>query len=218
MPNACANVNGTQHLPHIAPQRFFALYDEANISLPLAPTIPSGFPEAMWFACNEALSYPDWHMDACGTPGGGYSNTSCPSFGIDKPMAAELTRRHRLAYFASLSYTDELIGNIVSALDATPLVQNTVVMMWAGASHRRTAAAAATPRIDRQSLDGSRTAQADVAGVYNACVLPTQTTDGPSAKTMSGASTRLFASAITYRCWSGCPALQELASHRFLRM
>ncbi len=119
------------HLPHVAPKRFFDLYDETKISLPDCPSIPVGFPTEMWFACNEALSYPDWHKDACGTAGGGYSNVSCPKFGIDKPMAAELTRRHRLAYFASLSYTDELVGNIISALDATPLVKDTVVMLWA---------------------------------------------------------------------------------------
>ena len=118
------------HLPHIAPQRFFDLYTEANISLPDVRTIPEGFPTKMWFACNEALSYPDWHMDACGKAGGGYGNSSCPNFSIDKPMSPALTRKHRLAYFASLSYTDFLIGNIVGALDSTSLADNTVVSTY----------------------------------------------------------------------------------------
>ena len=45
-------------------------------------------------------------------------------------MTAALTRTHRRAYFAALSYTDELIGNVVAALDATHLVENTVVALW----------------------------------------------------------------------------------------
>ena len=79
----------------------------------------------------EALSYPDWHKAACGTKGGGYGNHSCPNFSIDKPMPPALARTHRRAYFASLSYTDELLGNVVAALDAIALKDNTVVMMWA---------------------------------------------------------------------------------------
>ena len=45
-------------------------------------------------------------------------------------MTPALTRTHRRAYFAALSYTDELIGNVVAALDATHLVENTVVALW----------------------------------------------------------------------------------------
>ena len=50
-------------------------------------------------------------------------------------MTAALTRTHRRAYFASLSYTDELIGNVVAALDATHLVENTVVALWGECSY-----------------------------------------------------------------------------------
>ena len=79
------------------------------------------------------------HKDACNTSSkGGYGhNTSCPNFGIDKPMTAALTRTHRRAYFASLSYTDELIGNVVAALDATHLVENTVVALWGECSYSK---------------------------------------------------------------------------------
>jgi membrane-anchored protein YejM (alkaline phosphatase superfamily) len=60
----------------------------------------------------------------------GYKNSSCPEFGIDQPMVPALARKHRRAYFASLSYTDALIGNVIAALDSTPLVDDTVVVLW----------------------------------------------------------------------------------------
>jgi len=44
------------HLPHVAPQRFFDMYDEDTISLPEPPTIPTAFPKEMWFACEQSLS------------------------------------------------------------------------------------------------------------------------------------------------------------------
>jgi len=42
------------HLPHVAPQRFFDMYDEPSISLPEPPTIPTAFPKEMWFACEPS--------------------------------------------------------------------------------------------------------------------------------------------------------------------
>jgi hypothetical protein len=66
------------HLPHVAPRRFFELYDEAAVSLPDERAIPTGFPREMWFACNEALSYPDWHLDACGAPLPGTGRAAIP--------------------------------------------------------------------------------------------------------------------------------------------
>ena len=45
-------------------------------------------------------------------------------------MDSAVARKHRRAYFAALSYTDELIGNVVSTVDTTDLAESTVVMLW----------------------------------------------------------------------------------------
>jgi hypothetical protein len=45
-------------------------------------------------------------------------------------MDSVVARKHRRAYFAALSYTDELIGNVMSTVDTTDLAENTVVMLW----------------------------------------------------------------------------------------
>ena len=110
------------HLPHIAPKRFFDLYDEGSISLPEPSHLPTGFPIQQWFACGEALSYSDWKADA----------VAC-NFSVSNPLSADSTRRHRLAYFAALSFTDSLVGDVIDALSSagTALVESTVTVLLA---------------------------------------------------------------------------------------
>ena len=46
-------------------------------------------------------------------------------------MTAAITRRHRRAYFAAISYTDSLIGAVMDALATSGLGDSTVVALWA---------------------------------------------------------------------------------------
>ena len=118
------------HLPHIAPRKFFDLYDEDNISLPSPSTIPTGFPTKQWFACGECLSYPDWKATAI-----------AGNFSMTTPMLPSVARQHRRAYFAALSYTDSLVGDVLGALDkpSSAIKETTVVALWAdhGCKHNR---------------------------------------------------------------------------------
>ena len=46
------------------------------------------------------------------------------------PLPADVSRMHRRAYFASLSYTDALVGSIVAGLTSSGLAATTVVALW----------------------------------------------------------------------------------------
>lgn len=108
------------HLPHIAPSPFFDLYNLTSISLPQPRTVPKRFPREQWFACVEALSYPDWKQQA-----------DRYNFSIDTPLPSCVARLHRRAYYAALSYTDFQFGTVLKELDSSVhLATNTVVVLW----------------------------------------------------------------------------------------
>ena len=106
----------------MAPSSFFDLYDEDKVSVPPSPNTTEGLPPIAFFTSVEALTYKDWSAEAkaCG-------------FKQTVPMPANVSRRHRRAYFASLSYTDHLVGSILAALDASGR-QDVVVALWADVS------------------------------------------------------------------------------------
>jgi iduronate 2-sulfatase len=108
------------HLPHVAPAHFFDLYDEASVSLPPSPNTTAGLPALAWFACVEAYTYPDWKAEAARA-----------NWSQRQPLDDAACRRHRRAYFASLSYTDAMLGAVLAALQRSGLANETVVGLWA---------------------------------------------------------------------------------------
>ncbi len=100
------------HVPLIAPQRFFDMYDKEQLHLP--PTGPydfDGMPEA---AQQVALT--------------GYQETE---LGKHYQITQHGHWRDILqAYLACISFADECVGRVLSALEQGPHAGNTVVALW----------------------------------------------------------------------------------------
>jgi iduronate 2-sulfatase len=97
------------HLPFNAPKKYWDMYSRASIKLPDNNFIPKNAP---------ALSISNWpEMRA-------YS-------GIPKsgPVSDSLAKTLIHGYYATVSYTDALIGKIVSALKDAQLYDNTILIL-----------------------------------------------------------------------------------------
>ena len=98
------------HLPFNAPKKYWDLYPEESISLAANPFWPENAPKEGWYGIGELRNYHD-------VP---------PKGPIPDPLALKLVR----AYHAAVSYTDALIGELLQALEATDLHENTIVVLW----------------------------------------------------------------------------------------
>jgi len=97
------------HSPFTAPQRFFDRYDPAKIELPPdfapRPTVPAGFPKASLAPKNY-----DLFMGRDATP--------------------EEARKMIQAYWASTTWIDSEVGEILAALDRLGLRDKTIIVFW----------------------------------------------------------------------------------------
>ncbi len=100
------------HVPLIAPQRFFDMYDREALTLP--PTGPydmDGMPPA---ARQIALA--------------GYQDSKQ---GMHYQITEHGYWRDVLhAYLACISFTDHCVGRVLDALDESPYADNTIVVLW----------------------------------------------------------------------------------------
>src|SRR5579862_9456438 len=98
------------HSPPTAPQRFFDLYDTAQIQLPpdfaAWPTVPPGFPKAAIRMRNADLFI---------------------GRGASESEAKQVIR----AYLASISWVDWNVGRVLAELDRLGLRQNTIIVFVA---------------------------------------------------------------------------------------
>lgn len=104
------------HLPFVAPQRFFDLYDPELTALAPNPFAPSDMPPVA-YASYELQNY----GDVAALNFSGHINETLPDW-----KALELVR----AYQAALSYTDSNFGALLDALKAEQLWNSTVVCFW----------------------------------------------------------------------------------------
>lgn len=98
------------HLPFIAPQKYWDLYDHDQIQLPENYKIPRGAPDVSIHNSGELRSY-------AGIPPKG-------------PVSEETARNLIHGYYACVSYTDAQIGKLLAALDEMKLSENTIVVLW----------------------------------------------------------------------------------------
>lgn len=96
------------HLPFYAPQTYWDLYDAKNI--PLADNLerPKNAPDSL--------------------KGSGEYKTY--AFGDYSEKTEAFHRKMRHGYFASTSYVDKLVGDLLDELDALDLADNTIVVIW----------------------------------------------------------------------------------------
>lgn len=98
------------HLPFIAPQKYWDLYDPAEIALPETYHRPQNAPDEAIHKWGELRAY-----------------TGIPKQG---PLTDETARKLIHGYYACVSYTDAQIGKLLDELDRLGLSENTIVILW----------------------------------------------------------------------------------------
>lgn len=99
------------HLPFVAPEKYWALYDGKKIPMPTNPLPPSNVPEIALHNWGELRAYTD-------IPKSGYLTDD------------EKTHQLIQGYYASTSFVDAQIGRVLDELDRLGLTENTIVVLW----------------------------------------------------------------------------------------
>ncbi|MEQ8786315.1 MAG: sulfatase [Pirellulaceae bacterium] len=98
------------HLPFIAPQKYWDLYDPETIQLPDNYYVPKDAPQESIHSSGELRAY-------AGIPAKGR-------------VSDETARNLIHGYYACVSYTDSQIGKLLDELDRLDLADNTIVVLW----------------------------------------------------------------------------------------
>ncbi|WP_436716057.1 sulfatase [Roseiconus lacunae] len=98
------------HLPFVAPEKYWKLYDAAELPMPTITSAPEGAPSYAKTNFGELRNYSD-----------------IPSKGSLKP-ATERELIH--GYYAATSYMDAQVGRVLNELDRLDLRDNTIVVLW----------------------------------------------------------------------------------------
>jgi len=98
------------HLPFVAPQKYWDLYDRSQIHLPDNDHVPQGAPRESIHNSGELRAY-------AGIP---------PRGPVSDETAVSLIH----GYYACVSYTDAQIGKLLDTLDELGLADNTIVVLW----------------------------------------------------------------------------------------
>lgn len=98
------------HLPFVAPQKYWDLYNNAEIPMPKVTEPPAGAPAYAGQFGGELRQYADMPLE------GNINDAQ--------------TRRLIHGYYAATSYMDAQLGLVLDALDASGLDKNTLVVLW----------------------------------------------------------------------------------------
>lgn len=104
------------HLPFVAPEKYWDLYDRDKMPLAEFQLMSSDPVPCAYHNSNEVKAY-----------------TDVPSFHSYMPgqeLDAEIQRRLVHGYYACTSYTDAQIGRVLDALRKVGLDDNTIVVVW----------------------------------------------------------------------------------------
>lgn len=102
------------HLPFNAPQKYWDLYDEDQLTLTSTPTIPEHVNRASLHNSAEFNQYKLGEEKAS----------------LDRPLSDAYSRKLLHGYYACVSYIDEQIGKVLQALKESNLEDNTIVVLW----------------------------------------------------------------------------------------
>ena len=98
------------HLNWVAPEKYWALYDDTDIQLASQTAGPKGGA--------EIGLHPSFELRV---------RANIPKIG---PMGDDLSRTLLHAYYASVSYVDANIGKMLAAVEAAGKMDNTIVIVW----------------------------------------------------------------------------------------
>jgi arylsulfatase A-like enzyme len=102
------------HLPFNAPKKYWDLYVRDSLPLPKDPFIPKNVDVASLGSMGEFYSY--------------QLSDEKPTY--DQPVSDAYARKLIHGYYASVSYVDHLIGQLLEKLKELDLDQNTIVIIW----------------------------------------------------------------------------------------
>ncbi|WP_225975152.1 sulfatase-like hydrolase/transferase [Anseongella ginsenosidimutans] len=102
------------HLPFNAPQKYWDLYEEANIPLTPSPGIPENVNMESLHGSAEFNQYQLGEERAS----------------LSQPLSDGYARKLKHAYFASVSYVDAQIGRVLDRLHELDLDKNTIIVVW----------------------------------------------------------------------------------------
>ncbi|MEM9160359.1 MAG: sulfatase [Verrucomicrobiota bacterium] len=95
------------HLPFVAPQKYWDLYDREALTLAQQRGQPKGFSKYMF----------SWYKEV-------------ESYDVPVPMPVEFERELLHGYYACVSYVDAQIGRIVEALKEKGIYDQTMIVVW----------------------------------------------------------------------------------------
>lgn len=98
------------HLPFVAPQKYWDLYDPASLPMPGITKPPQDAPSYATHDGGELRNYSDM-----------------PNKG---PIDAATTRHLIHGYYAATSYADAQVGKLLDAVDELGLAKNTIIVFW----------------------------------------------------------------------------------------
>ncbi len=98
------------HLPFVAPQKYWDLYDPSTLPMPQLHKLPKGAPGMAGHGSGELRNYSDM-----------------PRKG---PITDSQTQHLIHGYYAATSYVDAQIGRLLDGLQDSGLQDNTIVVLW----------------------------------------------------------------------------------------
>ena len=104
------------HLPFAAPKKYWDLYDRDKIPMAPNPNIPEGAPVYTMNSMYELRGYD------------GFSHIGHPVSSYR--MGEDNARILKQGYYASVSYIDALVGDLVSHLKKLGIYENTIIVIW----------------------------------------------------------------------------------------
>ena len=106
------------HLPFVFPEEYLAYYPADDIHLPSNPFVPTNLPHIAWYGWKELRTYSD--IEALNVTG---------EFNSTLPDNETLALRR--AYYATISYVDDMFGLILDELEQLGIANNTIVTFLA---------------------------------------------------------------------------------------
>jgi arylsulfatase A-like enzyme len=102
------------HLPFNAPKKYWDLYDRSSITIAPDPFIPENVHPKSLGGMGEFYNY----------------KLSDEKPKLDQPVSDDYARKLTHGYYASISYVDHLIGQLLSELKSLDLDKNTMIILW----------------------------------------------------------------------------------------
>lgn len=102
------------HLPFNAPKKYWDLYEEKEMPISPEPNIPEDVHRASLHPSGEFNQYALGEEKAS----------------LDSSMSVGYQQKLKQAYYASISYIDEQVGQLMAELERLELAENTIVVVW----------------------------------------------------------------------------------------